>query len=447
MTTDRVPPHNLDAERAVLGGVLINSEALNDADTLKPSDFYRKAHQRIFETLIALANQSVEIDLVTVKNALITSGWLEDIGGASYLASLQDGVPHSTNVAHYAAIVREKAALRRLITAGVEMLDKAFDASEPSLEILEAAERAIIGLADTTAADGFESMRTIALRGMELLEKAHAARTTLTGCPTGFTQLDDLTHGLQPGALVTLGARPGIGKTSLASNIAQHAATCGRIVAMFSLEMGKEELFFRQVAATAQIDSHRLQSGYLGAHEWTRVSQAVSVVAESGLYVDETPAIGVFELRSRTRRLKSEHGLDLVVIDYLQLMGTPEKSRENRNAEVGAITSALKALARELKVPVLLLSQLTREPEKRGTRPRLSDLRDSGSIEQDSDVVLFLHRPEGGESTALTDLIVAKHRNGPVGTIKLAWFEEQTRYANHSTYEEPVDQRLPVGDR
>lgn len=445
--SDRVLPHDLEVERAVLGAVLLDNARLTDARTLiDASRFFRDAHRRIFQRMVELADKHETIDLLTLKDALTRSGELDEIGGQSYLADLVGGIARSANIEGHARIVEEKARLRDLVYSANKILASAYESDRAATEILEDAEQAILGLASESRSVGFESMGAIAGRALVALERAHATKSGVSGVPTGFIDLDNITRGLQPGTLVVLGARPGMGKTSLANNISANVAATGRSVGFFSLEMPSEELFIRQIAAHARIDSHRLQAGYIGEREWTDVAQALGVIAELPLYVDETGGIRIFDVRSRARRLLAEHGLDLLVIDYLQLMGGSGRY-DNKNLEVGAITGALKGLAKELKIPILLLSQLSREQEKRGNRPKLSDLRDSGSIEQDADIVLFLYRDEQAQDTSSADLIVAKHRNGAIGTIKLTWSDRFTRYDNYAPYDEPQDRRLPMGDR
>jgi len=443
---ERTLPHNLEAERAVLGAVLLDNARLVDAcAVLDAGRFFRDAHRRIFAAMVDLGERHVDIDMVTLKETLNRSGELDEVGGPAYIAALIDGVPHSASVDDYARIIEEKAALRDLIFAGNKMLSTAYAGEQEAKTILESAEGAILGLASGSRSAGFESMRTIAMRAMDALDRAHATKHGICGVATGFTDLDNITRGLQPGTLVVLGARPGMGKTSLAMNIATNAALAGLVVGVNSLEMPNEELFIRQIASRAHLDSHSLQGGYINERDWARVAETTNALAEASMFVDETPGITVFEVRSRARRLKAEHGLDLLVIDYLQLMGTSHR-HNNRSLELGEITCALKGLAKELKIPILLLSQLNRGLESRGGRPKLSDLRESGSIEQDADIVMFLHRLEDGVDT-VTDLILAKHRNGPIGALKLSWFERQTRFDNYSEFPEPEDQRLPMGDR
>jgi replicative DNA helicase len=448
-TSDRTPPHNLEAEKAVLGAVLLQPDALTAAsDVLTPRDFYRDAHRRIFETMLVLGDRQSVIDPITLKDELYRHGRLDEIGGPSYIAGLLDGVGRSANVAHYARVIKAKAQLRSLIAGASSMLRDAYTDDEEADVILERAERAIVGLADDRSISGFESMRSIAERGMALLEARVALKQSVNGVPSGFTDLDELTHGFQPGTLVILGARPGIGKSSFGVNVAQYVASTNRVVGLFSLEMPSEELFVRQLAAEAHIDGHRLQSGQVKDREWGLISAALAKITESSVYIDPTPAVTIFEVRSRARRLKVEHGLDLIILDYLQLMSSRDR-KDTRALELGAISAGLKNLAKELRIPILALSQLSREIDKRGDRPRLSDLRDSGSLEADADIVLFLHRQANPKDDELgrTDLIVAKHRSGPVGTIRLSWFEEQTRFANYTSTPAPEDRRLPMGDR
>lgn len=443
---EQVLPHSLDAEKSVLGAILLRPEAIQDAEgALEPKHFFRRAHQVLYHHMLALAEKQVAIDFLTLKDALLAAGQLDDIGGPSYLAALTDGVPRSTNLDHYAHIVREKAHLRALIAGANRMIVRAYAADGDATEILTDAEKELIGLADRTIARGFESARSIAPRVLDYLESVYHRRASVTGVPTGFIELDELTRGLQPGTLITVGARPGVGKSSLLSNIVQNAALSNFKGAYFSLEMGKVELFIRQVSSLARIDSHRLQTGFIGERDWGRISQAIGELSEASFHIDDTPAVSLLEVRSRARRLKTEHGLDLLAIDYLQLM-TPSQRMNNRALEVGTITAALKALSMELRIPILIASQLSRDPEKRGGRPKLSDLRDSGSIEQDSDIVMFLHRDEE-KPEAPTELIIAKHRNGDTGTIKLAWFKQETRYDTYAPTPTTVDQRLPMGDR
>lgn len=445
----RVMPHDLSAERAVLGAVLLDGQRIADVgEVLAEGDFYRDAHRRIFRQMVALANRSTGVDFLTLKDALARAGDLDECGGPAYVAALADGIPRGTNVGEYAAIVKEKATLRSLIQSANTILTAAFEAEQDAADVVQDAERLIFQLATGGRQGGFVSMREIAQDGLGYLEQLAQSRNGLTGVPSGFADLDHITRGFQPGNLVIVAARPAMGKTALAVNVAQYAAKTGRSVGVFSLEMSTTELFIRQLAAEAHIDSHRMQSGHLGDRDWGRLSHAISLLAESSVHIDDSANIGVFEMRGRSRRLKAAHGLDLLIVDYLQLMTSPDTKRsENRTLELGAISRALKGLAKELQIPILALSQLSRAPETRSDhRPMLSDLRESGALEQDADLVLMLYRAavyeETPENRNQAELIIAKHRAGPVGTVRLAWLPEETRFANYAEY-----QTTGAGDR
>lgn len=450
----RVLPHNLDAERAILGAVLLENEALNAAaEVIRPTDFFRDAHRRIFSHMMTLSLASSPIDFVSLNESLTRKGELDAIGGPVYISALVDGLPRSTNIDHYARIVKEKARLRSLIVAAQKMQAEAYEAEEDVDTILEEAGRIIFEIQQGGVSEGFVSVGSLLPGVMEKLETIYRTKQGLTGIPTGFRDLDDMTRGLQPGNLILIAARPSQGKTALAINIAQHVSSVAdRYVGVFSLEMSSEELMIRQLAATARIDSHRLQTGFLGERDFGRLSIAMGEIGSSKLYIDQSPHLGVFEMRARARRLKAEHGLDLLIVDYIQLAASGDERRaENRTLELGAMSRALKVLARELAIPVVVLSQLSRAPELRSDhRPILSDLRESGALEQDSDVVVFIYRdeyyhPDKAESQGQAELIVAKQRNGPTGTVKLAFRREYTRFENLTT--EPEDARLPMGDR
>jgi replicative DNA helicase len=439
-------PQNLEAERAILGAVILDNERLADAvEVIGANDFFRAGHRKIFERMVTLAARQQAVDAITLREELTTAGLIEEVGGASYLYALTDGVARGLNVKHYAAIVKQKAQLRTLIYAANKMLAQAYDATEEPEEILGAAERAILGLTDRTVSKGFESMQAIASRGLDELERRAASRQEVFGVTSGFPDLDDVTRGFQPGKLVTVAARPGVGKSSFLHNVLQNAALAGYCCGAFSIEMESDELFIRHVASRAQIDGHRLGGGFIGEREWGRVAHAISELSGAPLFIDESAGVSMFEVRARARRLKAEHGLRILAVDYLQLMSAHEK-HHNRTLEIGSITGDLKKLAKELKVTILLLSQLSREVEKRGGRPKLSDLRDSGSIEQDSDIVMFLWRPDTpdpNEDENMTELIIAKHRGGPVGTVKLSWHERETRFDQYSRQALPQPQSLP----
>ncbi len=439
-TAERTLPHNLEAERSVLGAILLHNDAFNlAAEVIDAGDFFRDAHRRIFDKMVTLSERGDAIDLVTLKEELAKSGEIEEIGGPAYIAALLDGVPRSTNVEHYARIIKEKATLRNLIFSANKILATAYDGEEEADVILDQAEHAIFAIADDKVRDGFVSMRNLAQGSLETIEQLHARKELVTGVPTGFTDLDEMTSGLQPGDLVIIAARPSMGKTSLVLNMAQHVGTkTSRSVGIFSLEMSKEQLFLRMLTAEARIDAHRLRGGFLGERDWGRLSQAIGTLSDAKIFIDDTPSIGVLEMRAKCRRLKSEHGLHMVIVDYIQLMQGRGRF-ENRTLELASISRSMKGLAKELGVPLVVLSQLSRAPESRSDhRPQLSDLRESGALEQDADVVMFIYREDlyADKNASPTDvqgtaeLIIGKQRNGPTGIVRLAFIREFTRFEN-----------------
>jgi len=431
-------PHNLEAERSVLGAILIDNDTFNvAAAVVTPQSFFRDAHRRIFARMVDLSERSQPIDLVTLNEELERAGDLEEVGGPAYIASLLDGVPRSTNVEYYAQIVKEKATLRALIFSANKILSNAYEADQEADLILDEAESAIFSVAEDRIKSGFVPMRELVKESFPKIEKLFEHKTYITGVPTGFDDLDRKTRGLQPGDLVIVAARPSMGKTSLVLNICQHVATRGGVAGFFSLEMSKEQLFMRMLASEAKIDTYRLLSGQIGQREYGQITHALETLSEAQLFIDDTAGIGVLEMRAKARRLQAEHGLQLLAIDYVQLM-TGRGRFENRTLELASISRSLKGLAKELRVPIVLLSQLSRAPEARSDkRPQLSDLRESGALEQDADVVVLIFREEmykvgdePSESDGVAELIVAKQRNGPTGSIKLAFLREQTRFAN-----------------
>jgi replicative DNA helicase len=437
---ERTLPHNLEAERSVLGAILLHNDAFNlAAEVVDAADFFRDAHRRIFDKMVALAERGHAIDLVTLKEELGRSGELDEVGGPAYIAALVDGVPRSTNVEHYARIIKEKATLRNLIFSANRILANAYDAEEDAEIILDRAEHAIFEIADDKVREGFVSVRELAQSSLDTIEKLHAHKGLVTGVPTGFTDLDELTSGLQPSDLIIVAARPSMGKTSLVLNVAQHVGTkTDMTVGLFSLEMSKEQLFLRMLTAEARIDAHRLRGGFLGERDWGRLSQAIGTLSETKIFIDDTPSIGVLEMRAKCRRLAAEHDLHLVIVDYIQLMQGRGRF-ENRTLELGSISRSLKGLAKELRVPIVVLSQLSRAPEARADhRPQLSDLRESGALEQDADLVVFIYRDDvygdksqpPAESQGIAELIIGKQRNGPTGVVKLAFLREFTRFEN-----------------
>lgn len=433
----RTLPHSLDAERSVLGAILIDNGMFDTAiEVIRPEAFFRDAHRRLFEKMITLAERREPIDLLTLKEELARSGELEEVGGPAYISSLVDGVPRATNVEYYARIVKEKATLRNLIFSANKILSSAYEADQEADLILDEAESAIFSVAEDRVKAGFVPMRDLVRDSFPKIETLFEHRTFITGVGTHLPDLDRMTRGFQAGDLVIVAARPSMGKTSLVLNICQHVATHGGVAGFFSLEMSKESLFMRMLASEAKIDSYRLLSGQIGQREYGSITQALDALAEAQLYVDDTAGIGVLEMRAKARRLQAEHGLSLLAIDYVQLM-TGRGRFENRTLELASISRSLKALAKELNVPVILLSQLSRAPESRSDRrPQLSDLRESGALEQDADVVILIFREEmykadrsePSEVDGLAELILAKQRNGPTGLVKAAFIAGQTKF-------------------
>jgi replicative DNA helicase len=438
---ERTLPHNLEAERSVLGAILVHNDAFNlAAQVITPDDFYRDAHRRIFEKMIALNERSDAIDFVTLKEELSRSGEVDEVGGPAYIASLADGVPRATNVEYYARIVKEKAMLRSLIYAANKIVSNAYEADQDPDVILDEAESAIFAVADDRLKAGFVPMRDLVKESFPKIEQLFEQKRLVTGVPTGFVDLDEMTRGLQGGDLIIIAARPSMGKTSLVLNMALHAAIeASKCVGVFSLEMSKEQLFMRMLTAEARIDAHRFRSGFLSEKDYGRISHALGTLAEARVFIDDTASIGVLEMRAKARRLQSEHGLHLLIIDYIQLMQGRGRF-ESRQQEIASISRSLKGLAKELKIPIVALSQLSRASETRADhRPQLSDLRESGALEQDADVVMFIYREEqyrdadgqpNQEAEGIAEIIIGKQRNGPVGTAKLAFIKEHTRFEN-----------------
>ncbi len=437
-TAERTLPHNLEAERSVLGAILVHNDAFNlAAQTIDAPDFFRDAHRRIFDKMVALNERGHAIDFVTLKEELQRSGELDDVGGPAYITSLADGVPRATNVEYYARIVKEKATLRNLIFAANKILTNAYEADQEPDLILDEAESAIFSVAEDKLRSGFIPMRDLVKESFPKIEQLFEQRRLVTGVPTGFVDLDEMTRGLQPSDLIIIAARPSMGKTSLVLNIAQYVAMQPNLtVGFFSLEMSKESLFIRLLTAEAQIDGHRLMSGAIGQKDYGRISHALETLSSMRMFIDDTPNLGVLEMRAKCRRLQAEHGLNLVILDYIQLMNSRGRF-ENRTLELAGISRSLKGLAKELNVPIVVLSQLSRAPEARSDhRPQLSDLRESGALEQDADVVVLIYRDDvynrepNNENAGIAELILAKQRNGPTGVVKLAFLREQTRFAN-----------------
>ena len=431
---ERSLPHNLEAERAVLGAILIHNDAFNvAAELIDAADFYRHAHQRVFDTMVALSERGQAIDFVTVKDELGRGGDLDDVGGPAYIAALADGVPRSTNVEHYARIVKGHATLRALIHSATRIVTTAYRADQDADTVLDEAEREIFAIAEDRVHAGFVPLADLVDGGITAIEQLQAHKGLVTGIPTGFDDIDSLTAGLQPADLIIVAARPSMGKTAFVLNVAQHVGTkTDKTVGFFSLEMAKEQLFLRMLTTEAEVDAHRLRTGLLSDDDYARLSPAMERLSNARVHIDDTAGIGVLEMRAKSRRLQAEHGLDLVIIDYIQLMQGRGRF-ENRTQELASISRALKGLAKELGVPVVALSQLSRAPESRGDRrPQLSDLRESGALEQDADVVMFIFREEmydeKPENAGIAEIIIGKQRNGPTGTVRLAFLKQQTRF-------------------
>ena len=437
---ERVPPQNIEAEQAVLGAMLIKKEAIAEvSQLLKPADFYREAHRIVYETMLELFNKNEAVDLITVTEQLRKNDLLEKAGGIAFVTSLANAVPTAANVEYPARIVEDQAQLRNLINSATEIAGMAYEASDDITDVMDKSEKMILEVAARQNSGSFVPIKEILMDTFSKIEKLYETKGGITGLPSGFKDLDKLTSGLQPSDLILVAARPSMGKTAFTLNIAQHVAVHeNKSVAFFSLEMSKEQLVQRMLCSEGGIDSQRLRVGELEENDWEKLINAADRLSRAPIYIDDTAGITVMELRSKARRLKAEHELQLIVIDYLQLMqGRSSKNSDNRQQEISEISRSLKALARELNVPVIALSQLSRSVESRQVKkPMLSDLRESGSLEQDADIVMFLYRedyydPET-EHKNITDVIIAKHRNGPVDTVQLFFHKQFTKFADLS---------------
>lgn len=437
-TAQRLPPQNIEAEQSVLGAMLIDKDALFEvAEILSAEDFYREVHQKIFESIMALSNKGEPVDLVTVCEELQSRGLLDKVGGAVYLASLANMTPTAAHAGYYAGIVREKSVLRRLIRTSTEIIGKCYGYVENIEEFLDEAEKVIFEVARSKDSKNFVHLKDALEQTFERLERLYERRSGVTGLSTGFIDLDNITSGLQDSDLIIIAARPSMGKTTLALNIAHHIVVNEKKpVAFFSLEMSREQLAQRLLCAYAEIDSQKLRRGFLSSEEWPRLTQAVGPLSEAPLYIDDTAAISVMETRAKSRRLKMEKGLSAIFVDYLQLMRGHEKA-ENRQQEISNISRALKALAKELNCPVVALSQLSRAVEQRpDKRPILSDLLESGGIEANADLVAFIYRDDyyypDTEKKHITEIVIAKQRNGPTGKIELYFRDHLNKFVSVS---------------
>jgi replicative DNA helicase len=432
----RIPPYSLDAEQSVLGSMLLDKEAVAAAsEVLSGEDFYSDAHKEIYEAILDIYDHGTPVDLVTLAEALRQRGSLEAVGGGTYISDLSMAVPSTANVRYYIRIVEEKAILRRLITASNDIIKESYEAAEDLDIIIDHAEKKIFEIAQKKNSRSFESIKTILLDTYAKIEELTKNKGKIVGVPTGFHDFDLRTSGLNKSDLILIAARPSMGKTSFAINIAQNAAVRHQIpVAIFSLEMAKDQLAQRMLSSESNIELQKIRTGDLSEQDWIKLVHAATPLSQAPIFIDDTPAVTAMEIRSKARRLKLEHNLGLIVIDYLQLMSGRGKA-ESRQQEVSEISRSLKALARELQVPVVALSQLSRGPESRQDhRPMLSDLRESGAIEQDADVVVFLYRDEyynpDSEKKNIAEAIIAKQRNGPTGTVELVWLGQFTKFAS-----------------
>ncbi len=432
----RVPPHNLEAEESVLGACLLSRQAIASAlEILGPEDFYKPAHNEIFRVILDLYAAGEPVDAVTLGEDLRRRGILEGLGGKPYIFTLVSSVPTPGSVAHYARIVEENAILRRLINAAQGIFELAYALPEDVEEAVDRAEDLVYQVTKRRISEDLALLKDLLTENMELVEKLYERGSSITGLPTGFTEFDEITAGLQPANLIIIAARPSMGKSSLALSIAQHAATVEQApVVIFSLEMSKMELVQRLICSEARVDSNRLRRGALQDSDWPKLSLALGRLAEAPIFIDDTPNITIMEMRAKCRRVASKNGLGLVIVDYLQLM-SPLRRTDNRVQEVSEISRSLKILARELNIPVIAVSQLSRNVEYRADKhPLLADLRESGSLEQDSDLVVFIYRDEvyhpDSPQRGIADIIVSKHRNGPLGKVELAFLEHYTKFAN-----------------
>ncbi|HBF36553.1 MAG TPA: replicative DNA helicase [Firmicutes bacterium] len=440
---DRLPPQNIDAERSTLGSMMLEKEAIEKGiEILKAEDFYREAHRVIFEVIVSLSNKGEPIDIITVSEELTRRNMLDKIGGIPYLTALANSVPTAANIEYYAKIVGEKSLLRSIISAATNIVSMGYEGAEEVNVILDEAEKQIFQVTQRRNTKGFVSLRNILIETFERIEKLYESKGGVTGLPTGFTDFNRMTAGLQPSDLIILAARPSMGKTTFALNIAQSASVEQKIpVVVFSLEMAKEQLALKLLCSEAGVDNQRIRTGTLMDSDWPRLSHALGSLSEAAMFIDDTPGISALEIRAKARRIKAEHGLGLIVIDYLQLMQSKGRT-ENRQQEVSEISRTLKSLARELNVPVIALSQLSRAVEQRtDKRPNLSDLRESGSLEQDADLVAFLYREDyynpDTDKKNITELIIAKQRNGPVGTVDLLFQREFSKFVGLDKFRKP----------
>jgi len=433
---EKIPPQNLEAEMAVLGSMLLDEDAISIAcESLDRNSFYKDTHQKIFAAILVLYNANKAVDLITLTDGLKREGVLEEIGGVSFLTALVNSVPTSANISHYVAIVKEKSTLRTLINNATKIVGLCYESEGNIDEVVDSAERFIFEVSERKLQAGPLHLKEIIKDSIETIDKLYQKKAHVTGIPTGYIDFDIKTAGLQSSDLIVIAGRPSMGKSALALGIADYAGVVEKIpLAMFSLEMSKEQLVQRMLCAHAKVDAHKVRTGYLATSDWPRLTAAAGKLSEAPIFIDDTPAISVMELRAKARRLKAHQGINLLILDYLQLM-RGSSNVENRQQEISEISRSLKALARELNITIVAISQLSRAVEARTDhRPQLSDLRESGAIEQDADVVVLLLREEyynpSPENQGVAEVIIAKQRNGPVGSLKLAFIKEYTRFEN-----------------
>jgi len=432
----RVPPQNLEAEQSVLGAILLDNSAMNRSmEILSDEDFYRTANQMVYRSMVGLSERTQPVDQITLTDYLRGTGELDQVGGASYIAELVQMVPSAANIRYHCQIVREKSLLRGLVRTATDVVMKAYEGTTKTDELLEFAEREIFRLAQGHLGGAFVPVSRTVLDSIELIDKLYDGKKKITGVPTGFTELDELLSGLQPSDLIIVAGRPSMGKTSLALGMAEQAALKGNaVVGIFSLEMSRSQLVLRMLSSLAHLDSHAVRNGQLKPHDWVALTDAAGKLAQARIFIDDSGNLSVQQMRGKARRLKSEHGLDLLIIDYLQLMDG-KGSSESRQQEISDISRALKALAKELDIPVVALSQLSRAVENRtDKKPMLADLRESGAIEQDADVVMFIYRDEVYDSNSnekgIATILVRKHRNGPIGDVNLQFHAQYAKFNN-----------------
>lgn len=432
----KLPPQNVEAEQSVLGGILLENDALYKAlELLSPEDFYKPSHQKIFQALISLSERGEPADLITLTQELKNRNALEEVGGSSTLATLINTVPTAANVHYYAKIIREKSILRRLISVSTEIITKGYQDNANLDEFLDSAEKSIFEVSNRRFKGGFTPVRDVVKTSFKVIEQLYERKEHITGVPSGFEELDRLTSGFQPSDLIIVAARPSMGKTSLVLNFVQYAAILAKIpVAFFSLEMSKEQLVMRMLTSLAKVDSSRLRIGRLNDNDWPKLTKSAGQLSEAPVFIDDSPSLSVLEIRAKCRRLKIEHQLGLIVVDYLQLMRSPSYS-ESREKEISEISRGLKALAKELSVPVIAISQLNRAVENRNDkRPQMADLRESGAIEQDADLIGFIYRDEvynrESEWKGTAEFIISKQRSGPTGLVRMAFLQQYTTFEN-----------------